>query len=204
MNWGANRHSANTVWIAKKNKEFLPYSASLTIAPTFKTYKTWFNRITFTPSINSNLVFDLIRPTNSYFTFTPKISFTISEVFTFSFSATSRNSVIYRYFQTMLGHPGRIPGEQNIFVDLMNSFRFDNEMLRKSSGFKLKSLNFEITHDLHDWDLKMIFKVEPRLITEKGVTQYNFDPYITIGVVWRPIEAIKTQIVDDYGTWKLE
>ena len=191
-------------WIAKKNKEFLPYSASLTIAPTFKTYKTWFNRITFTPSINSNLVFDLIRPTNSYFTFTPKISFTISEVFTFSFSATSRNSVLYRYFQTMLGHPGRIPGEQNIFVDLMNSFRFDNEMLRKSSGFKLKSLNFEITHDLHDWDLKMTFKVEPRLITKNGVTQYNFDPYITIGVVWRPIEAIKTQIVDDYGTWKLE
>ena len=43
----------NTGWIAKKNKEFLPYSASLTIAPTFKTYKTWFNRITFTPSINS-------------------------------------------------------------------------------------------------------------------------------------------------------
>ena len=191
-------------WISRSEKEFLPYSASLNIAPTLPTFKTWFNRITFTPSITSNLVFDLIRPTNSYFVFSPKISFTINEFLTFSFYSTSRNSVIYRYFQTMLGHPGRIPGEQNIFVDLMNSFRFDNEMLRKSSGFKLKSLNFEITHDLHDWDLKMTFKVEPRLITENGVTQYNFDPYITIGVVWRPIEAIKTQIVDDYGTWKLE
>ena len=191
-------------WIARKEKSFLPYSASLTIAPTFKTYKTWFNRITFTPGLTSNLVFDLIRPTNSYFTFSPKISFTISEVLTISFSATSRNSVLYRYFQSMLGHPGRIPGEQNVFVDLMNSFRFDNEQLRKGSGFKLKSLNFEITHDLHDWDLKMTFKMEPRLVTNKGVTQYNFDPYITIGVVWRPIEAIKTQIVDDYGTWKLE
>jgi hypothetical protein len=104
----------------------------------------------------------------------------------------------------VLGHPGRIPGEQNFFIDLIDSFRFDNENLRKGSGFKLKSLNFEITHNLHDWDFKMVYKMEPRLLTENGKTQYDFSPYITIGVVWRPIEAIKTQIVDDYGTWKLE
>jgi len=191
-------------WIVREDKEFLPYSASLSIAPTLPTFKTWFKRITFKPGINSNIVVDLIRPTNSYLLFSPSISFTINEFLTFTFSSTSRNSVLYRYFQTALGHSGRIPGEQNFFVDLVNSFRFDNENLRKGSGFKLKSLNFEITHNLHDWDFKMVYKMEPRLITENGRTQYDFSPYITIGVVWRPIEAIKTQIVDDYGTWKLE
>lgn len=191
-------------WISRKEKEFLPYSASLSIAPKLPTFNTWFNRVTFTPSINANVVVDLIKPTSSYLLFTPSISFKINEFLTFTFSSTSRNSVLYRYFQTAMGYPGRIPGEQNFFVDLANSFRFDNEQLRKGSGFKLKSLNFEITHDLHDWDLKMVFKMEPRLITKNGVTQYDFSPYITIGVVWRPIEAIKTQIVDDYGTWKLE
>ena len=191
-------------WISRKEKEFLPYSASLSIAPKLPTFNTWFNRVTFAPSINANVVVDLIKPTSSYLLFTPSISFKINEFLTFTFSSTSRNSVLYRYFQTAMGYPGRIPGEQNFFVDLANSFRFDNEQLRKGSGFKLKSLNFEITHDLHDWDLKMVFKMEPRLITKNGVTQYDFSPYITIGVVWRPIEAIKTQIVDDYGTWKLE
>ena len=191
-------------WISRKEKEFLPYSASLSIAPKLPTFKTWFNRVTFTPSINANIVVDLIKPTSSYLLFTPAISFKINEFLTFTFSSTSRNSVLYRYFQSALGYPGRIPGEQNFFVDLANSFRFDDEKLRKGSGFKLKSLNFEITHDLHDWDLKMVFKMEPRLITKNGITQYDFSPYITIGVVWRPIEAIKTQIVDDYGTWKLE
>ena len=191
-------------WISRKEKEFLPYSASLSIAPKLPTFNTWFNRVTFTPSINANVVVDLIKPTSSYLLFTPSISFKINEFLTFTFSSTSRNSVLYRYFQTAMGYPGRIPGEQNFFVDLANSFRFDNEQLRKGSGFKLKSLNFEITHDLHDWDLKMVFKMEPRLVTKNGVSQYDFSPYITIGVVWRPIEAIKTQIVDDYGTWKLE
>lgn len=191
-------------WISRKEKEFLPYSASLSIAPKLPTFNTWFNRVTFTPSINANVVVDFIKPTSSYLLFTPSISFKINEFLTFTFSSTSRNSVLYRYFQTALGYPGRIPGEQNFFVDLANSFRFDNEQLRKGSGFKLKSLNFEITHDLHDWDLKMVFKMEPRLVTKNGVSQYDFSPYITIGVVWRPIEAIKTQIVDDYGTWKLE
>lgn len=191
-------------WISRKEKRFLPYSASLSIAPKLPTFNTWFNRVTFTPSINANVVVDLIKPTSSYLLFTPSISFKINEFLTFTFSSTSRNSVLYRYFQTAMGYPGRIPGEQNFFVDLANSFRFDNEQLRKGSGFKLKSLNFEITHDLHDWDLKMVFKMEPRLVTKNGVSQYDFSPYITIGVVWRPIEAIKTQIVDDYGTWKLE
>lgn len=194
----------NVGWKLRKEKEFLPYSASLSIAPKLPTFNTWFNRVTFSPSINSNIVVDLIRPTNSYLLFTPSISFKINEFLTFTFSSTSRNSVLYRYFQTALGYPGRIPGQQNFVIDLIDSFRFDDEKLRKGSGFKLKSLNFEITHDLHDWDLKMVFKMEPRLITKNGVTQYDFSPYISIGVVWRPIEAIKTQIVDDYGTWKLE
>ena len=57
----------NQGWILREDKEFLPYSASLTIAPTLPTFKTWFKRITFKPGINTNVVVDLIRPTNSYF-----------------------------------------------------------------------------------------------------------------------------------------
>ena len=47
-------------------------------------------------------------------------------------------------------------------------------------------------------------KVEPRLVTENGVKRYDFNPYITIGVVWNPMESMKTSIKDAYGEWSLE
>ena len=97
---------------------------------------------------------------------------------------------------------GGFPG--NIIKDLIDSFRFDNEKLRKNSGFKLKSLNMTISHDLHDWKFNMTMKIEPRLITENGKKYFDFKPYITIGVIWKPMESMKTSIVDNYGEWKLE
>lgn len=193
----------DTGWILNSNKKFLPYSASLAYANTTRSFSFWKNRITFSPGISTSLVLDMIRPTNSYFIFSPSITFKINEFLNITFSSTSKNSVLYRYVQGALGYPDRIPGEQNMFVDLMNSFRFDDEKLRQASGFKLQSLSMTITHDLHDWDLKSTFKIEPRFITENGVNRYDFSPYFTLSVVWRPMDSIKAEIVDDYGTWKL-
>ena len=75
---------------------------------------------------------------------------------------------------------------------------------REASGFKLKSVNMTVSHDLHDWKANMTLKIEPRIITENGQKMYDFKPYITIGVVWNPMESMKTKIIDDYGEWKLE
>ena len=179
--------------------EFLPHSLSFSFAPSAKTYHAWFNRLSVAPGLNTGIVADLIRPTNSYFIFSPSLSFRLNEFLTLTFSSTSRNSVVYRYF----GREIDIPGEKNLLTDLLNSFRFDDENLRKASGFKLKSLKFEMTHELHDWKFNMSLKIEPRLLTEGGVKRYDFNPYMTVGIVWNPMESMKTQIVDDYGTWKL-
>jgi len=92
-----------------------------------------------------------------------------------------------------------------MFVDLINSFRFDDEDLRKASGFKLKSLNFSLTLELHDWDFNATFKIEPRLLTDdKNQKRYDFNPYMTISITWRPMGAMKTEIVDNYGEWELK
>ncbi len=194
--------------LAEGGKSFIPYSISASYTPSSRTFYRWKNRISVSPGLSTSLVADLIRPTNSYFTFTPALTFRLNEFLDITFSSTSRNSVIYRYAQDMLGSGGRIPGETNMFKDLLNSFRFDDESLRKASGFKLKSLNMSLSHELHDWKFKMSLKIEPRLVTDKvnGVTKkyYDFSPYLTIGVVWSPMEAIKTSIVDEYGEWQLE
>ena len=188
-------------WKSRSEKEFLPYSFSFSYTKPSKTYYKWFNRISVAPGLTTSVTADLIRPTNSYFIFTPSLTFNINNFFYIKFSSTSQNSVIYRYFQKMMGHEGRVPGEDNMWKDLLNSFRFDNEALRKDSGFKLKSLNMEVTHSLHDWDFSMTWSFAPRLLTENGKSYYDMNPYITIGVVWKPMSSMKTQIKDNYGDW---
>lgn len=189
-------------WKQRNEKEFLPYSFSFTYSPKTKTILRWKNRVSMGLGLSTSVVADLIRPTNSYFTFAPSVSFKISEFVNFTFSATSRNSVIYRYFGNDIG----LNGEENMFVDLANSFRFDDDTLRENSGFKLKSLNFSITHELHDWDFNATFKIEPRLLTDEATNKktYSYNPYITINITWRPMSAMKTEIVDNYGEWELK
>ncbi|WP_027727784.1 LPS-assembly protein LptD [Treponema sp. C6A8] len=201
----------NNKWVERKEadgttskKEFLPYSYSFAYTMPSKTYYRWFNRISVAPGLTTSITADLIRPTNSYFIFTPSITFNLNNFFYIKFSSTTQNSVIYRYFQKMAGHEGRVPGEDNMWKDLWNSFRFDNESLRKASGFKLKSLNMEVTHSLHDWDFSMTWSFAPRLLTENGTSHYDLNPYITIGVVWKPMQSMKTQIKDNYGDWTFQ
>ncbi|MCK9169719.1 MAG: hypothetical protein M0P01_04830, partial [Treponema sp.] len=189
-------------WEERDDENFLPYSLSLAYTPTTKTWYTWKNRVSTAPGLSTSIVADLLRPTDSYFIFTPSLSFKINEFVTFTFSSTSKNSVLYRYVQKSLGEEGRIPGEDNPFIDLVDSFRFDDESLRKASGFKLKSLNFTLTHDLHDWNFKTTYKLAPRLVTST-TTYYDFNPKMTISIIWNPMESMKTEVVDDYGTWEL-
>lgn len=187
-------------WKQRDKKEFLPYNFSFTYAPKTKTIYSWKNRVSMGMGLSTSIVADLIKPTSSYFTFVPSISFKISEFVNFTFSASSRNSVIYRYFGNDIG----LVGEENMFVDLVNSFRFDDDSIREASGFKLKSLNFSITHELHDWDFNATFKIEPRLLTEDGEKRYDYSPYMTINITWRPMSAMKAEIVDNYGEWELK
>ncbi|MBO4319555.1 MAG: LPS-assembly protein LptD [Treponema sp.] len=198
-------------WVAHSEKEFLPETLSLSYTFPSKTFTWWKNRISLKPDFSTSVVFDLIRPTNSYFRFTPSLTFKINKFIDLTFSSETRNSSIYRYFQGMFDSDIELPGETNVFVDLFNSFAFwgngafyDSEQtLRKSSGFKLKNLKVTVKHDLHDWDFSASFSVSPRLINNGGRREYNFDPYMTVSIVWKPMSGIKTEIVDEYGEVKL-
>lgn len=190
-------------WVAKTEKEFIPYSLSLSYASSGKKFKKWKNRIEVAPGISTSVSYDFIRPTQSFFTFAPSVTFKLHKFFFVKFSMETRNDVIYRYFQEAAGTPGRIPGETNPFIDLINGFRFDDEELRKSSGFKLKSFIIQMTHDLHDWDFNMKMKISPRLVTEGGKKRYDFSPFFSLSVVWRPMDSIKTKIADKYGDFVL-
>lgn len=193
-------------WTVRSEKEFLPYSLSLAYVSGTKTWARWAERISVSPSLSTSVVYDYLRPTNSYFTFVPALTFKVNDFLNIKFSSESRNSVIYRYFQQYTGQNIELPGETDLWKDLMNSFDFTHEENRKASGFKLKSLSVSITHDLDDWDLAASFSVKPRLVTDAShspPSYYDFSPYFSISVAWRPMQGMKTEIVDEYGEWAL-
>ena len=193
-------------WTENDTKEFLPYSINLSYSDSGNTYRFWKNRIVVTPSVDAQIVCDLLKPTSSYLKFIPGLTFKINDFFNLTFASESQNNVIYRYVQGILpsGYPV-MGGETNPFVDLYNSFAFWNTSLRKSSGFKLKTLSVSLTHSACDWDFTCQLTFKPRLVTDSDSKKrsYSYDPYLTLAVSWRPLSSVKTEVVDDYGTWEL-
>ena len=200
-------------WTSDSDKRFQPYQFSLSYASPSKTFKRLNDRISLAPALSMSAIYDCVRPTNSYFRFVPSVTFKVNNFLSISFSAETKNSVIYRYFCSDEEYEEKYmgKGERNFLKDLIDSFRFDDDEKRKSSAFKLQTLKIDVTHDLDDWDLNCSFSIKPRLMTSSttgysrtdGKSYYDFSPYFTISVAWRPLASMKTQIVDEYGEWKL-
>jgi len=185
----------NLGWKALPYKKFIPRSLDINFSNSSQPIEiyAWKNRIKLQFLFNSSLNFNLIRVTDSSFSFSPKLVFKIHEFLDISFSAVSRNDVIARYFQDALNLPIVIPGEKNIFKDLISSFYFWDEKSRLQSGFKLKSLSLDLTHYLKDWLMKFSYSVKPVLRTGASRKYYELVPTITFLVQWNPIGDIKVQ-----------
>lgn len=189
----------NKGWVVQKEKEFLPNAINFSYTMPSKKFTFWRNRISLSPGLSTSVKIDMVRPSNSSFVFSPSVTFEINEFLNISFRSTSRNDVIFRYFQDILDYDVEVPGEKNIIKDLLNSFDFANQENRELSGFKLKSFSIALTHDLHDWDFKSEFSIEPKLITDEIPYRYDFSPYFSISVMWKPMNMFKTQIEDEDG-----
>ncbi len=151
----------------------------------------WKNRLELKTSLVSRLHINLIRITDSYFTFAPKVIFNIYEFWDLSFGTTSRNAVLARYFQRGLNLPVTIPGNTNIMTDLAQSFYFWDRKKREESGFKLQSFDIGLTHYLKDWTMKFNCNIKPEQKKDGPRIYYDFEPVITFMVEWNPINDIK-------------
>jgi hypothetical protein len=171
----------------------------LAYAQTYKKDTLWKDRLSFSVNVNTSLNFDLQRYTYSRFSFTLGFTLAIKNFLDFNFSATSENAVIFRYVQSLpfFDLSLDLPGERNVFIDLFNSFRFDDEELRKSSGFKLKTFNVSLIHHLGDWNAKLGVTLSPYLDQNSFPYRYKFNNEITFLVQWVPISEIKTEMTYD-------
>jgi len=186
-------------WIQMVEKDLHPNELKLGYNNTFARKDLWSKRLSFSVALNTSMAFDLQRYTNSKFIFGLGIKLAITNFLDVSISTNSENAVMFKYFQGLpfFGLPIQLyPGEEtNFFIDLLNSFRFDNNDLRRRSGFKLKALDLSFVHNLGDWNAKLSVKTSPYL--PSGSTSYKFNNEVSFLIQWVPIGEIKTQI--DYS-----
>lgn len=193
---GYSFNDSTRKWETESEKKFQPYSVNLSYSLGTKTLYAWKNRIVMGVSLSTSANADLLKPTSSTFTFSPSLSLKIQDFLTLTFSAMSKNSAIYKYVK-----PGIYPSgtETNIFLDFFNGFRFDNDSVRTKSSFKLKSMAFSLTHEMHDWDFTCSLKIEPKLISLSSTNKYyTYDPSFSLSIVWNPMSAMKAEITKDY------
>ncbi len=185
--------------LSSDEKELLPKDFILGYNKNFGKENLWKNRISFLINVGSSLNFDLQRYTYSSFTFNLGATLKIKDILDISVSTKSANSVIYRYVQDIpfFSLPVTVPGEKNVFKDLINSFRFDNMELRKSSGFKLKELALDLTHYMGDWNMNLNIMLAPYLDMTTMPYNYKFNTQISFLVTWLPISEIKSEIKYD-------
>jgi hypothetical protein len=189
-----NSDPSNLGWKLSSDKEKLsPKSFSLGYNQTFSKENLWNNTLSFSIDVGTDIKFDLQRYTNSSLNFDLGATLSIKNILDISFNVQSSNSVMYRYFP-FFELPIDIPGEKNIFIDLVNSFRFDNEALRKSSGFKVRGLSVDLTHYMGDWNMNLNINLVPYLDSTSGTPSYKYNTEVAFMLTWIPISAIKSEI----------
>jgi hypothetical protein len=161
-------------------------------------------KVDFEGNVSTGLTFDLQRYTYSKFFFTLGLSASINRFLDIGISSHSENAEIFRYFQDtpFFGNDLEVPGEKNMFVDLINSFRFDDIELRRKSGFKLKSFRLDMVHHLGDWDATLGIQLSPEFIPSQF--EYKFNTEISFAIQWKPIKEFKTSMNYDKDGFSYE
>jgi lipopolysaccharide assembly outer membrane protein LptD (OstA) len=196
-------------WVQKGEQSLQHRDLVFGYQKTSKKNSFWKDRLSLAFNVNTSMTFDLQRYTYSRLNFSGGLTLGLSNFLDLSFSVTSENTYIYRYFKDLPGFelPIEMPeGEQNnFFLDLMNSFRFDDEERRKSSGFKLKSLSLNAVHHLGDWNASLGISLSQILERPSGGNPYyKFEPKISFVVQWIPISEIKTEMYYEKDEWQVK
>lgn len=185
--WGG----VGTGWIDNGDPAFRPQSFNLGLNGSAQTDPFWKNRVTLGAGVSSQWQLNLLRFTDSTFTFGFNFNVKIAKFLDLTFSSLSQNNLTFLYipaFAQQVGRPVRNP-----LVDLLKSFNFFNTRDREESGFKLQQLSVSAVHDLGDWTLSLTYSGTPELTTlPSGVKQYQWSSQLSIDVVWKPIPEIRT------------
>jgi hypothetical protein len=185
-------------WVQKTDEPSLQSNnLSLNYTNTTNKKEFWDKKLNFSVNTSSRLFFDLQRYTSSNFTFSLGFTMEINKFIDLTMSANSENAAIYRYFKDMPpfdSAPINVPDgpQNNLFLDLINSFRFDDDELRQISGFKMKSFRISAVHYLGDWNAILNWTMSP--YRPPGERRYEISSEVSFLVQWIPITELKSDV----------
>jgi len=193
-------------WEWKQRQEepvLLPRELTLAYRRNFTNIQIIKDRMDLSLNLNTSLSFDFQQHTNSNFQLTLGFTTRIAGILELKFSATTENSVIFRYFKGVPGMENLTSmypdgPQNNLFVDLFDSFNFFDEAKRRRTGFKMTKFNFSAVHFLGDWKAELSIDMFPHLVsfTQNSQTyqRYEIKANISFLVQWAPISEIKSDI----------
>jgi hypothetical protein len=160
----------------------------------------WKNRIRMSLDFSTVWNMDLIRFTESTWTFNLGFTFEIHKFLDLSISLSSENRDVFRYFPLYADTVG--VDHVNIITDLLKSVNVFNTRHRRESFFNAKRATIKAVHDMRDWDLTFEYVGEPILTTDPtGFKFYEWTSSISIFLKWSPIPEIKREVVYESKEW---
>jgi len=190
-------------WITEGEPTLLPKELAFSFNYSVSSKEYTKRKLVLSFNINTSLNFDLQQHTNSNFNLTLGFGLIMTRFLEITFSATVNNSVIWRYFKWIPGlsdltrmYPDG--PQNNIFIDLWDSFNFLDDSKRRRTGFKIQRLNLSIIHFLGDWNAELGVSMYPYLQENK----YKLVADVKFLIQWKPIIEIKTDIGYDGKTEK--
>jgi len=94
--------------------------------------------------------------------------------------------------------------QNNIFIDLFDSFNFFDTAKRQRSGFKMQRFNLDINHFLGDWTASLKINMYPyqRPVPVGEILLIKVTSDVTFLVQWTPISEFKSDFRYDGKTEK--
>ncbi len=191
----------NFTWVGDDNEVFRPVQASLRYNESFDSFIFWKNRITITPSVQSNAAVNLLRFTDSTLSFRLNLELNVHRFLDLRFSSESRNDQLFRYIGPYADELGL--QRVSLLEDLVRSFNFFNRSDRIESAFKLRQLRIDAVHDLGDWDLTVGYRGSPQQVTGADGATVEWRSTVELLLQWRPIPEISRDltITDEEIIW---
>jgi len=204
-----NYPSQGGKWVQQTNEEqtLTPIDLIFSYRKSLSDKEIVKNRLSYSVNVDTRLLFDLQRHTNSNFQLTAGFTVKINKFLDLTLSATSENAVVFRYFKIFPGMNDYtkmyIDGPQNnLFTDIIDSFNFFDDSKRQRTGFKMKRINIKAVHHLGDWDATLDVAISPWLNTNKNPPKYEINTEISLLVKWSSISEIKTDLKYEKRTEK--
>jgi len=193
----------NTGWVAYGEEDLYPTDFSAAIKGELKTPTT--ANPALSSSLNLSYTQNLIRYSESILSFNLGFALKLTDQISLSVSSLSQNQSAWLYWPKILSNDQSLSIQGiDIFTDIWESFAFWDDTLRAKSRFKLKSLSFKVSRELHDWDFSLELTEAP--MRDSKTKKYYLDTSFTILVAWRDIPEIKSKIkgeVDSEGVLDL-